>query len=82
MSNVKIQLNRGGVRELLRSPEMQAICTELAQGVAQRCGDGYEVSSFVGVNRANASVIATTKEAVKDNRQNNTILHALGGGSR
>lgn len=81
MSSVKIELNSEGVRQLLKSPEMMAICQELANGVARRCGDGYKTSAYRGANRVNVSVVATTKKAIKDNRKNNTILHALGGGT-
>ena len=34
----KIKLNRAGVRRLLKSKEMQAICTEHAEEIAARCG--------------------------------------------
>lgn len=36
----KIKLNRAGVRRLLKSKEMQAICTEHAEEIAARCGGG------------------------------------------
>ena len=35
---VKIKLNSAGVRRLLKSAEMQAICTEHAEEIAARCG--------------------------------------------
>ena len=34
MSKVKIELNRAGVRELMKSPEMQAILVEHANKIA------------------------------------------------
>lgn len=77
MSNIKVVLNREGVRELLKSPEMQSICHELAQGIADRAGEGYTVSDYVGTNRCNSSVIAETKENIQDNLDNNTLLKAL-----
>lgn len=79
MSKIRIELNREGVRELLRSPEMLAICEEQARAVAARCGGGYEVDSMVGRNRVNAAVSASTKEAIQDNLKNNTVLKAIGG---
>lgn len=42
----KIKLNRAGVRRLLKSKEMQAICTEHAEEIAARCGEGYAVDSM------------------------------------
>lgn len=79
MSKVKIELNSAGIQELLKSAEIQGYCEELAHEVAGRAGDGYEVDSMVGKTRANASVYAATKEAIKDNLENNTLLKALGG---
>lgn len=80
MSKVRFELDRAGVRELLQSQEMAGICLNYANGVQSRAGDGYEVSTFVGRNRVNASVYAETAEARKDNYDNNTLLKALGGG--
>lgn len=54
--NVLIVLNREGVREMLRSPEMGAICADLAEQIKGKYGKGAEVSSYVGTNRVNASV--------------------------
>lgn len=56
MANVHIVLNREGVRSLLRSPEMGAICAELAEQIKDKYGDGAEVSPHTGTNRVNASV--------------------------
>ena len=74
---MKIELNSAGVRELLKSPEMQALLKERASEVAGRAGAGYDSDVFVGRNRANASVFATTKKAQRDNLKNNTILKSL-----
>lgn len=79
MANVKFELNREGVKELLQSPEMMAICKEYADNAIASLGDGYEVSTYTGKSRVNASVIATTYKARKENSENNTILKAVGG---
>lgn len=78
MSKVKFELNRAGVRELLRSQEAMSVCQEYANNIRNRAGDGYEVDTYVGTNRANASVYAATYEARKDNYENNTLLKARG----
>lgn len=80
MSKVKFELNRAGVHELLKSQEAMGVCKEYADGVQRRAGEGYEVSTYVGRNRANASVYAATYEARKDNYEHNTLLKARGGG--
>ena len=79
MSKVKFELDRAGVRELLRSPEAASVCRSYAENVKGRAGKGYEVTTYTGRNRANASVHAETYEARKDNYDNNTLLKALGG---
>ena len=80
MSKVKFTLNRAGVRELLRSQEAMNVVSDYAMRVQSRCGDGYEMTTYVGTNRVNASVHAATPEARRDNYNNNTLLKARGGG--
>jgi uncharacterized protein (DUF927 family) len=75
--NVKVVLNREGVRQLLRSEEMAAICQELANKVSARAGDGFEVTTFTGKNRVNASVRAETGDAVQRCLDDNVLLKAL-----
>lgn len=77
MSNVKIKLNSQGVQELLKSAEMQSICQEHAKAIQDRCGDGYESDVYVGKNRCNAMVWASSSKARRDNARNNTILKAV-----
>lgn len=78
MSSIKFELNRQGVRSLLRSDEAKNMCEEIANDIVSRCGDGYEVTTHVGKKRVNASVHAATKEAKRDNIENKTILKAAG----
>lgn len=77
MSKIKFVLNGRGVADLMRSSEMQAILTEKARGIRDRCGSGYGQDVFVGRNRANAMVYAETIKAKKDNKKNNTLLKAV-----
>ena len=72
MSKVKIELNRAGVRALLRSPEMQAVLKARADTVKDRCGGGYE--SYVAPTRAVAVVETVSYD---DNSANNTLLKAV-----
>lgn len=74
---VKVELNSEGVRSLLKSGEMAAICRSHAQAIANRAGPGYGVSSYVGRNRVNASAYTATREAEEDNKKNNTLLKAV-----
>lgn len=78
MSKVKIELNRAGVRALLRSDEMAALLRKKADAAAARCGDGYEAGSYLMPTRAVARVGAVSAAARQQNLENNTILRALG----
>lgn len=79
MAKVKFELNRAGVRELLRSKEMMDICSEYANNAVGRLGNGYEVTTHTGVNRVNAEVSAETFAAKRDNLKNNSIIKAVFG---
>lgn len=76
---VKLKLNKGGVRSLLKSPEMAAVCMEQAQKLQSRCGQGYEVEGYTGKNRVNAMIWPQSAQARQDNYKNNTLEKALGG---
>lgn len=79
MANVKVVLNRSGVKKLLKSQEMMNICTEQAFRAKSKLGDGYEVTYRTGKNRVNASIAAVSSNAIKENKRKNTILKALRG---
>ena len=74
---MKIELNSPGIREMLRSPEMQALLKEHADEVAGRASTGYASDSHLTGGRAVASAYADTREAVRDNLDNNTLLRCL-----
>lgn len=77
MSNVKFELNRAGVRELMQSEEAMNAMLQYATEICNRCPDiGYEADVKVGKTRAVAMVKATTYEARQDNYENNTLLKA------
>lgn len=78
-NQLKVELNIEGVRSLLKSSEMKSICEEHARAIMNRAGNGYETSSYVGTNRVNASVIAATYQAKRDNMKNNTLIKAVAG---
>lgn len=73
----KIELNSAGVRALLRSAEMQSLLRERANDIASAAGSGYETDVYIGRNRANAGVFASSPEAASDNLKNNTLLKAV-----
>lgn len=71
------ELNRQGVKELLRSDEMAKTLESYASKALSTLGDGYESSTYVGKNRVNVAISAATAKAAKDNLENNSILKAL-----
>lgn len=79
MAKVKFELNREGVRDLLRSKEMMDVCQEYANNALGKLGDGYEVTTHTGTNRVNAQVAAVTYAAKKENLSDNTIIKAVFG---
>lgn len=77
MSKSKIILNSDGVRDLLLSDEIAALCREKAAAACGRCGAGYQSDVYYGKKRVNAMIWAESSAAKKDNLENNTILKAL-----
>lgn len=77
MSKMKFKLNSNGVKELLKSSQMMNICNKHAINAQKKLGTGYEITSFEGKNRVNASVSAVTHKARKENAEENTILKAV-----
>ena len=77
MAKVEFELNTAGVRELMKSSEMQAVCEKYAGSALSRLGEGYSMNTFQGRNRVNVEISADTYKARKDNLQNNTILKAV-----
>lgn len=77
MAKVKFKLNYAGVGQLLKSREMQSVLNGYASSAMGRAGDGYEVETFIGFDRAHAIVKAATPGARRDNSENNTLLKAV-----
>ena len=77
MSKYKFELNRSGVRALLRSDEVQAILKSKADAAAQACGNGHASGDYLMPTRVVARVSAVSAKAKQDNLKNNTILKAL-----
>lgn len=74
----KFELNLPGLNELMKSEEMNAALIEAGQAVASAAGSEYGVrvhdANWVSI----ANVYPDSKEAAKDNYENNTLLKALG----
>jgi len=79
-SRVRIVLNRRGMRELLRSPEVLADLKRRAEQIAAAAGDGMEPSAMVGKNRARASVITATPSARRAEAVTRALTRAIDAG--
>lgn len=77
MSKMKFTLNQSGVSALLRSGEMQGLLQEKGQAVAERAGDGFELTVSPGQKRANAKISTTDIKSIKKNAKQNILLKAL-----
>ena len=78
MAKVEFELDINGLRELMKGPEMQAALQDAGDAVASYAGGDYGVRVHVADYVAIANVFPESKEAAKDNYENNTLLKALG----
>lgn len=72
-----VEVNYAGVGELLRSDSMRTVVKTAAVQIATNAGEGYEHDTKLMGTRVIASAFAATKEAQKDNLENNTLLKAV-----
>lgn len=77
MSKVKFKLNGAGVRELLKSGEMEQVVAQHAARVAGTAGAGYDSTTFMTGTRVVGKAYADTWAAKRDNAKHNTLLKAL-----
>lgn len=74
---IKLELDSRGIRNLLRSQEAEAICSEYADRAINTLGEGYESSTYVGKGRVNVSVAAVTHKAIAENNKDNRVIKAV-----
>ena len=79
MSRKIFELNKQGVKALMKSEEMKQAVKSVADEAVGKLGAGYEADVHTGKTRVNASVYAVTAEARRENLSQNTILKAVFG---
>lgn len=79
MSSRIFELDKQGVKALMKSEEMKQAMKSVADEAVGRLGEGYEADTHTGKTRVNASVYAVTPEARRENLSQNTILKAVFG---
>lgn len=84
MSNVRIVLNRSGVKELLNSAEIQGYLNELgdahqgrANAMSLTPGAKYHAVAVKTPGRGIVRVSAANRAGVRDNLENNTLIKAM-----
>lgn len=79
MKKFSFELNRPGVRELLKSEGVVNECRKHAQSTLQACGgkEGYVMEERRYPERGGYAVYANDYPAIQDNLDNNTLLKAL-----
>lgn len=75
---VFFKLDINGLRELMKSSEMQAALDEAGAAVASAAGEGYGYRTHVANYVAITNVFPETKEAAHDNYESNALEKALG----
>lgn len=76
MGNVKFKLNLPGLRELMKSSEMQSALLEAGQSVASSAGDEYAAQVHTADYMAISNVYPNSKKAAHENFKDNTLLKA------
>lgn len=78
MNKVKVELNLQGLNELMKSQEIQDALQEAGTALAKAAGSDYEARTHLANWVAITNVYPNSKEAAKDNFQNNTLVKAVG----
>lgn len=76
---VRVVLNKRGVRSLLKDEDLRQVCADHANKALAKLGDGYETDTYTGKTRSNAMIWASSAQARRDARKNNTIWKAVKG---
>lgn len=72
-----IRVNRSGVREIMRSQAVAAELHERGEKIAAAAGEGMEVESHIGANRARTIVTTATFEARQAEAKDRRLTKAL-----
>ena len=81
MAKVELEMNDAGIQALLKGTEVREILEKESSRIARAAGEGYGSEIGHGQKRLIGKAFTETKEAMQDNMENNTLLHAAGGSS-
>lgn len=77
MGKVEVKLNLQGINEVMKSPEILSAVEAAGEAVAGYAGADYATRSGVINYIAYCNVYPDSKEAAKENFEDNTILKAV-----
>ena len=82
-TKIRIELNHDGIRQLLMSEPIAVECEKAARNIAQRAGDGFEVSEIwtprFGGGRVGYSVKTATDGARRAEAEDKVLSKAVRG---
>ena len=76
-SKVKAELDLKGLRQLAKSPEMQAHLQRAGEAVAAAAGEEYGVRVHLADYLAIVNIYPNSRKAAIENSRHNTLLKAL-----
>jgi hypothetical protein len=77
---VEFVVHKNGVKDLLKSQEVQDMLAIKAAGIAARAGDGFTSGVRVGTDRARAYVLPETYVARRRQARDHVLERAVGRG--
>lgn len=82
-SGVKVEMTNQNRDNFTNAPFMMDVCRELAETIKSNAekmsGGEYAIDSYYGGHRVHVMVAPNSWAAINDNKQNNTLLKAMGG---
>lgn len=76
----RVELNREGVRQLLKDPGVLADLQRRGQAIATAAGEGMEVQTHTGINRVRVTVRTATPAAQVAEATSRVLTNAIGAG--
>lgn len=73
-------IHKNGVKDLLKSQEMQNMLATKAAAIAARAGDGFTSGVRVGNDRARAYILPETYKARRRQARDHVLERAVGRG--
>lgn len=77
MGNVEVKLNLPGINEVMKSPEILSAVEAAGEAVASAAGADYATKSGLINYIAYCNVYPDSKEAAKENFEDNTVIKAV-----